>query len=139
MPSAFADSDVIISSLLSDRGAAFLLLNQNKNTFFISSFSVSELKIVVGRLGIEKQKLDDLIKKRLKVLDLKENNKKIKEKYGSYVFDENDAHILAGAVKSEVKFLLTYNLKHFKKEKIKEEFDLLIFTPAEFLQYLRSQ
>lgn len=139
MTAAFVDSDVIISSLLSTKGASFFLFNQTKSQFFISSFSVKELAVVIKRLDIEKHKLDTLIEKRLKTVILKETKQKIEEKYHDYVFDQNDAHVVAGAVAAKVKFLLSYNLRHFKKDKIKEDFKIILLTPASFLQYLRSQ
>lgn len=138
-PSAFVDSDVIIASLLSKKGASFFLFNETVVDLFISSLSVRELKIVVKRLDIDQQRLNFLIEKRLKVVDLKETKEIIKKKYQNYVLDENDAHIIAGAVAAKTKFLLTYNLKHYQKEKIKSDFDLILFPPASFLQYLRSQ
>lgn len=139
MPTAFVDSDVIISSLLSTKGASFFLFKKTKNKFFISSLSVKELAVVVKRLNIKKHKLNTLIEKRLKTVILKKTGQKIEEKYQDYVFDRNDAHVVAGAVAAKVKFLLSYNLRHFKKDKIKEDFKIILLTPASFLQYLRSQ
>lgn len=139
MPTAFVDSDVVISSLLSTKGASSFLFSQTKINLFISSFSVKELKIVVNRLGIEEHKLNVLLKRRLKIIILKRSSQEIKEKYQNYVLDQNDSHIIAGAVAAKVKFLLSYNLKHFKSEKIKKDFNLILLTPAGFLQYLRSQ
>ena len=139
MPTAFVDSDVVISSLLSKKGASFFLFHLTKISLFISSLSIKELEIVVKRLNINRQKLNSLIEKRLKVVILKETKEIIKKKYQNYVLDQNDAHVIAGAVAAKTKFLLTYNLKHYKKEKIKDDFDIIIFPPAAFLQYLRSQ
>lgn len=139
MSTAFVDSDVVISSLLSTKGASFFLFGQTKINLFISSLSFKELKIVVKRLGIEKHKLNALLKRRLKIITLKGTKQEIKEKYQNYVLDQNDAHIIAGAVAAKVKFLLSYNLKHFKSEKIKKDFNIILLTPAGFLQYLRSQ
>lgn len=139
MSTAFIDSDVIVSSLLSTKGASFFLFSQTKSKFFLSSLSVKELQIVIKRLGIEKHRLDTLVEKRLKTVVLKETRQKIEEKYQNYVFDQNDTHIVAGAVTAKVKFLLSYNLRHFKKDKIKEDFKIILLTPASFLQYLRSQ
>ena len=139
MPTVFLDSDVVVTSLLSEKGASFFLLNETATDLFISSLSIKELKIVIKRLDIDQQKLNLLIEKRLKVVDLKETQEIIKKKYQNYVLDQNDAHIIAGAVAAKTKFLLTYNLKHYKKEKIKEDFDIILFPPASFLQYLRSQ
>ena len=139
MPTAFVDSDVIISSLLSEKGASFFLFSQTKIDLFISSLSLKELKIVVKRLGIEEYKLDTLMEKRLKVVTLKGTKREIEKKFQNYVLDQDDTHIIAGACEAKVKFLLSYNLRHFRKEKIKEDFKIILLTPASFLQYLRSQ
>lgn len=137
----FVDSDVIISSLLSISGAAYLIISSNTKDlkFFISNISQRELKIVTRKLGIKKQKLESLIKKRFKTVNLKGSLKELKTKYKHYTTDSNDVHVIAGAVKAKVKFLLTYNQKYFKRDKVKKEFDILILTPASFLQYLRSR
>ena len=62
----------------------------------------------------------------------------IKERYKDYVEDLNDAHIVAGAAESKAHFLITYNIRDFKIEKIKKDFDIIVLTPGMFLQYLRS-
>lgn len=110
---AFLDSDVIISSLLSSTGAAHLLVNKKSVVKYISNLSVKEIKIVAKRLGIKTAAVNRLIKG-LKII------------------------LVAGAVASEARFLLSYNLKHFKIEKIKRDFNILVYRPAQFLQYLRS-
>ena len=134
----FVDSDVIISSLISSTGAAYLLLNQEKLDLAISSISLEELKIVVERLDISKDKLNALIKRRFKIVSLNDSLKKIKLEHKDYVSDINDAHIVAGAREGKVKFLISYNTKHFKAEKLKEDFNIILVTPAKLLQYLRS-
>lgn len=135
----FIDSDVIISSLLSSSGAACFLINQLQITPIISSISLKELRLVVIRLGIEPQKLEMLIKNRFEVFPINKELKEIKEEYIQYVTDINDAHIVAGAHNAKVKYLISYNLKHFNKDKVKDELDLLLLTPALFLQHLRTQ
>jgi len=106
----FIDSDVVISSL-------------------ISSISLKELRAVV----------EMLVKNRFEVFPLTKELGEIKEEYVQYVTDINDAHIVAGAYSTKVKYLISYNLKHFKKDKMKNELGLILLTPALFLQYLRSQ
>lgn len=129
----FIDSDVIISSLISTKGAAFLLLSQPNSRYFYSSVQVKELKIVCDRLNISHKKLENILKNiSQKSID---QNDKI---YSDFVNDPNDIHILAGAHQSSAKFLITYNQKDFKAEKIKSRFNITILTPALFLQYLRS-
>ncbi|MDP3998511.1 MAG: putative toxin-antitoxin system toxin component, PIN family [bacterium] len=134
----FVDSDVIISSFISQSGAAYFLLSTTSLQLFISSLSKKELETVVKRLGIESNMLTTLIENNLKVTMLLESLSKIKESFKQYVLDENDAHILAGARASKADFLITYNVKDFKIDKIKNDLGILTLTPGNFLQHLRS-
>ena len=134
----FVDSDVVISSLISSSGAAYLLLNSTDLELFISNLSIKELTIVAERLGIEKKELDDLIKNRFNVVQLKEKPKELKELYGHYTSDPNDCHVVAGAKVAKVEFVISYNIKHFKVDKIKQDFNIILTPPAQLLQYLRS-
>lgn len=90
-------------------------------------------------MGISESKLKALVGSRLKLINIKKELKTIKQQYREYVTDINDAHIVAGAHVAKVGFLITYNLKHFRIEKIKNDFAILVMTPALFLQYLRSR
>ncbi|MEK9179629.1 MAG: PIN domain-containing protein [Patescibacteria group bacterium] len=124
----FVDSDVVISSLISSMGAAFKLMNSEYEVVkIISNISLKELKIVTTRLSIKKP-LPHFSIQRIKNI----------EKYSIYSTDPNDAHIIAGAHKSEARFLITYNMKHYKVELIKRNLDIIVITPGAFLQYLRS-
>ena len=134
----FVDSDVIISSFLSQSGAAYFLLGTASLQLFISSLSKKELETVVKRLGIESNMLTTLIENTLKVTMLLDSLPEIKESFKQYVLDENDAHILAGAKAAKADFLITYNVKDFKIDKIKKDLGILTLTPGNFLQYLRS-
>lgn len=134
----FVDSDVIISSLLSTKGAAFFLLNEQKGKFIISNFSKKELREVANRLEISQDKLQRLTKRRLKIVKLTQDLTKIKTDFKDYTRDVNDTHIVAGATQAKVKFLLTYNIRHFNRQKISEDFGITVLTPAQYLQYLRS-
>jgi len=135
----FIDSDVVISSLLSSTGAAYFLLNQSEIEPVISSISQKELQMVVKRIGLKEEDLEILIKNRIEVCSIKKEVKQVKKEYETYVTDINDTHIVAGAHSAKVKYLISYNLKHFKTDKIKDELNILLLTPALFLQYLRSQ
>ncbi len=136
----FVDSDVVISSLLSDKGAAFLLLHtQEPSTrFFITQYSVGELEIVTERLKIPRKNLTSLVDASLETVQIPTSRQRLRKTYEPYVIDAGDAHIIGGAVEMKCRFLLTYNIKHYKSEKIKEKFNILLMTPAMFLQYLRS-
>ncbi len=135
----FVDSDVVLSSILSVNGAAYFLLNKTKLELFISNVSVIELERGVVKLNLDKQKLTNLVKNRVKVVRLKESIREIKEVFQEYVFDENDAHIVAGAVEAKTKLILSYNLRHYNHSKLKQDLSIIVKTPAEFLQYLRSR
>lgn len=134
----FIDSDVVISSLLSKKGAAYFLLNKQKSDFVISNLSQKELVVVAKRLKIEQAKLQNLIRKRLRVVKLKKDISRVKKDFKIYTHDIDDAHIVAGATSTKASFLLTYNLKHFQKQKIKKDFGIIVLTPAQYLQYQRS-
>jgi predicted nucleic acid-binding protein len=133
----FIDSDVVISSLLSSSGAAYFLLNKSQIKPVISSVSIKELRIVAVKLGIKPEKVEMLIANRFEVHALKKELKEVKNEYMGYVTDVNDAHVVAGAHGAKVKYLISYNLKHFKIDKIKSDFNIILLTPALFLQYLR--
>lgn len=133
----FFDSDVIISSLISNKGAAHLLLNATVIKPVISDFQIEELIVVAKRLDIGLNKLNNLLGKRFQVTKIRNSRRKIKEGYLKYVLDPNDAHIVAGIAAAKPSFFVSYNLRHFKIDKIKTDFKAISLTPAQLLQYLR--
>lgn len=130
----FLDSDVVISSLISDKGAAHFIIHETNLQFFVSNRSVEELEKVTARLGLNRNKLTNIVKKKINVIKLKE----IKENFKNYTWDFDDVHIIAGAKEAKAKYLLSYNIKDFKVDKIIQELKIIVITPARFLQYLRS-
>ena len=131
----FIDSDVIISSLLSSKGAAFKLLHEKDIIPIVSTASLKELRVVCKRLHIANDALETLIQKKCTVIPLQI---KTQNRYKKYVLDPNDLHVVAGATSAKALFLISYNLKHFRVENIKNDLKILCMTPALFLQYLRS-
>lgn len=135
----FVDSDVIISSLISSSGAASMLLNKTKHVeLYVSNFSIVELKRVTERLDINPEKLSSLIDNRLTYLEINQPYESLQKQYTDYVLDAHDAHIVAGAKHANAAFLVSYNTRHFKADKLKQDFKLILLTPGMFLQYLRS-
>jgi len=135
----FVDSDVVISSLISSTGAAFLLLNQTTDIeLCISNKSKEELEKVVDRLDLSSIELKQLIQTRVTTIHLEKTLKEIKKEFADHVLDIDDAHIVAGAKKAKVNFLISYKTKHFKADKIKDDFNIILTTPSNLLQYLRS-
>lgn len=135
----FVDSDVIISSLLSDMGAAYLLLHNTKIETFISSISQEEILAVMKRLDINKEHFEKLQKNYLRIIPLLKSKTEISKHFSNYTFDENDAHVVAGAKEASARFLITYNFRDYNIEKIKKDFNIIVISPGQFLQYLRSQ
>lgn len=135
----FIDSDVVISSLISSTGAAHALLTETPNLErTISNLSSQELKEVCKRMQLDALTLLKTVEQQLHVIHLKTSHSALKKSHAQFVADTNDSHIIAGAESSKSKFLITYNLKHFRVEKIKAELNIIVLTPANFLQYLRS-
>jgi len=95
---------------------------------------MKELEEVVNRLNLDLQKLKNLIKDRFNVIKLGQTEERIQD----YTIDPDDAHILSGSKKAKAKFLISHNIRHFKVDKIAEDLNLVVITPAKFLQYLRS-
>lgn len=135
----FVDSDVVISSLLSASGAAYLLLYKTEAlTLMLTTVSVDECARVIKRLGLDVMRLTDFVRKHCTVIPMNTTLTAWKTTYGGYVYDTNDAHVVAGAHAANVRFLLSYNTKHFKVDRIKNDYGIIVMKPAEFLQYLRS-
>lgn len=129
----FVDSDVVISSLISAKGAAYLIIHETDLQLIVSNKSIEELEKVSGRLGLNKNKLKEVIKK-LKVVQLRETKDDLK----NYTPDPDDVHIIAGAKRAKARYILSYNIKHFRVDKIIQDLNIVVMTPARFLQYLRS-
>lgn len=136
----FIDSDVIISSLLSQSGASHIIIQNNYNRLdsFVSNFSYEELNNTADKLRIDKNKLDKILQNKIKLIKLKQDKEAILNKYGNYTYDIEDAHIVAGAAKAKSKFLVTFNAKDYKIDKIYQDFGIRVIVPGELLQYLRS-
>jgi len=134
----FLDTDVVISSLLSKTGASHEVINSSKIEKFISKQVKKEVLEVSKRYNISTQEIE-FVFKNTGLISLKISKKSLINDYGEYVSDEQDTHVVFGALKAKVKFLLTHNTKHYNIEKIRKDLDLQILKPGNFLQYLRSK
>lgn len=104
---------------------------------YISDVSFAELKRVADVLHLPQKDLQKLVEAQCKIVKIGELERNLKG-MTEYTRDTNDAHIVLGANQATVKFLVTYNLKHFRAEKIQEDFGTIVLAPAFLLQYLRS-
>lgn len=131
------DTDVIISALLSERGASYKLINDAKVKMIISKAIAAEVTDVAAREDITKSAVRAILAK-LKLTQLFLSKEKLLEKYSNYVFDDEDSHVIACAHISKSDFLLTHNIRHYHVLKIKNDLGIKVFRPGDFLQYLRS-
>lgn len=92
MKKVFVDSDVVLSSLISSKGAASFLLNEVDLELVISNVSLLEIERGVAKLNIDENQLRRLIKHKLKIIELKDSIMKIKKRFSKYIFDEDDSH-----------------------------------------------
>jgi len=132
----FLDSDVVVSAFISQTGASFEILNNSQIKKIISVTIKTEVNEVIKRLNISTPKNAF---EQIKIIGLKLDKTRLVEKYLKYVFDKEDSHVVAGADKAGVKFLLTHNLKHYQTEKIKQSLGILVMRPGNYLQYLRNR
>lgn len=139
LPSVFLDTDVLISSILSTQGAAHYVIYKLNVKKHITQYSLVEIEEVSKRLAISPKKLLDTIENDFKTKTLNETYQKCEELYSNYVADVNDSHIVAGAVVSDVQYLLTYNKKHFRSSELLRDFNIIIMTPGEFMQFMRMK
>lgn len=132
----FLDSDVIISALLSQKGASFEILQNSQVTKFISEAIKLEVTAVAKRLNL--QSFSQNIFTDMRMIKINLDKERLVEAYFPFVIDVEDSHVIAKADKAQVNFLLTHNTKHYLTEKIKMSFQIITMKPGLFLQYLRS-
>lgn len=136
------DSDVIISGLISKKGAGYYLLNltYNKNCQFVINSSMQQLTELSDVISDLKNiyDLDQIFFKKIKPsLNIRKFSK-IESKFAAYTHDAEDIHIVQTAFISKSKFLLTYNLRDFLIQKIANDLSLKVVNPGYFITYLRS-
>lgn len=135
----FLDSNIIISSLISKTGASYELLSNADHLIIISNYSDKEILRASKRLkrfNLSDTRIHEAIIK-IRQVKVPITIAQIKKKYSNFVIDIDDSHVIAGAIYSKSSYLLTYNIKHFKVEKIKEELNIIVTDPGKYLHSLR--
>ena len=139
------NSNILFSSLIKEEGftrAVLLFLKDNKKLkFLVPQIVINEFKLHAGEIARKsKLSMKDVITSFEKLL---ENVEKINElelaeeiKEGmNYVKDENDTPFVAIALKYKPSYIMTYNKKDYKSEKLKK-LDILVVTPKEALDLI---
>ena len=134
----FLDTNVIISSLISKTGASYQIIRNNDIKKIISQGVLEEVSIVTKRHDLDTKKIHGIVSQ-LNCASITISKNKITKTYSKYVSDEKDSHIIGATHKTETKFLITHNIKHFDSDKINSDLGVIVLKPGNFLQYLRSQ
>jgi putative PIN family toxin of toxin-antitoxin system len=128
------DTNVLVASLRSRRGASFRLLSLLDSEKFKLSVSVplvleyeDAAQRLVGEIPLTKNDIDDV----LDYICTKANHRKIYYLWRPFLKDHKDDMVLELAVASRCDFIVTYNKNDFKGI---ESFGLRAVTAREFLK-----
>lgn len=131
----YLDTDTIIAAIIQPRGTTANLLKNTHLIKYLSNTSRAEIKEVVHRKQLSLTIAMEIMAQCRSVIiqqsDYTDSRK--------YVSDPGDMHIITSTRKTKSLFLITYNLKHFKINQIHKELDIVVFSPAQLIQYLSSK
>lgn len=137
---AFLDSNVILSGLISEKGAPRIILDllTLKLPFLVGCtgrFNLMEIERTIkkrmpGLLAVYRKYLPLL---HLKIIPLPQAHEL--KKFASQIVDK-DLAVLASAIKGKADFLVTGDKRHFHRPRTGKDFLLQIATPAEFVDRL---
>jgi len=138
----FLDSSALIAGIISETGAAHVLLQLGETKDIL--LTVSEMVIDETRRSIAKKSPDNLndVQKEITRAGIKiiPDPSKKEIRANLYLMDDpNDVPILLAAMKSKVDYLATHDRKHFLDDpKVSERSGLKIGTPGDVLAWIRE-
>lgn len=131
------DTNVLIASLRSQRGASYQLLtmlNDNRWQLNVSTILMFEYEEVLKRerikLGLQLEDIDDLIDGICMIA----NKRNIFYLWRPVASDPDDDFLIDLAVESQADFIISYNQRDLQEVK---RFGVAALTPKEFLQRVR--
>lgn len=134
MITVFFDASVLFSGFYSSTGSsrALLELTKRKVIYGLTSMTViEELEDNIQKFD-QSINVDSLINEYGILIREKISNDEIKP-YKSFI-EEKDCHVVAGAVLTESKYLVTLDKKHLDNQIIKEKInDVKIISPRDLL------
>ena len=139
----FLDSSALIAGVLSETGAAHVLLLLGESEDIL--LTVSEMVIVESERSIALKSpqnipilRNSIVTSNLKIV--RDPSAKEVETNLYLISDPNDVPVLLAAMKAKVDYLVTHNRKHFLDDpKVAERSGLRIGTPGDALAWLREQ
>jgi predicted nucleic acid-binding protein len=133
----FLDSNVILSGLLSDRGAPRIILDLLSLglPFLMGSTGQYNLMEIERNLKKRMPGIMPVYKRYLPLLNLTvmpmSKPEELREFFGKIT--DKDIPVLVSAIKGKADFLITGDRRHFEKLKGVEKYQLKIVTPSEFI------
>jgi len=128
------DTNVLIGALKSKKGASYKLLMLLTEDEFKTNISVPlfiEYESVAKRAGLVANLTKNDIEEILNYFLSKSNIHEIYYLWRPFLKDQKDDLVLEVAVKSQSKYIITFNKKDFKGS---EKFGITVLTPYEFLK-----
>jgi len=141
MPSltVFLDASVILSGLASATGGSRKILvagKAKKLKLLTSVYILQEVAEHLAKLKIEKRELLQLLSQKI-ILVLPSPEDQFVEKFKPIVTDPDDAHVLAAAVLSGAKMLISLDKKHILTKKVRKTLKpILVMPPKQFWLWL---
>jgi predicted nucleic acid-binding protein len=133
----FLDSNVILSGLLSDKGAPRVILDllSLKLPFLVGLTGRYNLIEIERNLRKKMPGILSVYKAYFPKLNLKIISLPRKEELGEYFgkIADKDIPVLVSAIRGKADFLVTGDKQHFEKLKIRGEYPLRIVTPSDFI------
>jgi predicted nucleic acid-binding protein len=133
----FLDSNVILSGLLSDRGAPRIILDllSLELPFFVGLTGRYNLIEIERNLQKKMPRVHSVYKAYFPKLNLKiiplPSKENLKEYFGKIA--DKDIPVLVSAIRGRADFLVTGDKQHFQKLKKDAEYPVRIVAPSEFI------
>ena len=140
--SIFLDSSALIAGVISENGAAHVLLQLGETenvSLKISEFVFNETTRSIGRKSPEN--LENVQKEieRARIVILQDPSHEEIQANLYLMEDPDDVPILLAAIKAKVDYLATHDHKHFLNDpKVAEKAGLKIGTPGDVLAWIRE-
>jgi len=138
----FLDSSALVADILSETGAAHVLLMLGENEDIL--LTVSEMVIIESERAITLKSPKNIPILRNAIVSsnlaiVRDPTQKEVEANLYLINDPNDVPILVAAMKAKVDYLATHNRKHFLDDlTVAEKSGLRIGTPGDVLAWLRE-
>lgn len=138
----FLDSSALIAGIISETGAAHVLLQLGETkdiALTISEVVFNETKRSIGRKKPENLEIAEKVIQKSRIRVLQDPSYEEIQANLYLIDDPDDVPILLAAIKAKVDYLTTHDHKHFLDDpKVSERAGIKIGTPGDVLAWLRE-